>query len=80
MNKKVTWYLCILFFITGVLGCSDPDILYTVTITEIQKNKEAYYCVYRITQDIESEPKLPEPYFVDTCDKYKVGDTITLSR
>jgi len=78
MNGKMIKYLCLLLFLACVMSCSDPDIHYTVTITKIEKNKEAYYCVYHITSV--SEPKLPEDFFLDICDKYSVGDVVTLSR
>ncbi len=79
MNRKVTRALLLLSCVIGMIGCSDPDIHYTLTITGIEKNKDAYYCIYLITQDNESEPEFPKTFFVDTCDKYKVGDTITRS-
>jgi hypothetical protein len=80
MTQKTTRSLLLLTVIVSMMGCSDPDIHYTVTIREIQKNKDAYYCVYVISQETDSEPKFPTESFVDTCDKYQVGETVVLSR
>lgn len=65
-----------LIFILLLWACADEDILYTVVIKDVQKNVEAYYCVYR-TQSI-GEPKMAKDYFLDDCGKYVVGDTVVL--
>lgn len=75
---KVIRYSCAVLFLSVGVGCSDPDISYTVTITSIEKNDEAHYCVYMI--ESVGDPKLPKDYFVDDCDKYQVGETVVLKR
>jgi hypothetical protein len=60
-----------------LVACADPDINYTVKIIEIQKNTESVYCIYR-TESV-GEPKFEKGEFLDDCDKYKVGDVITLT-
>ncbi len=59
-------------------NCSDPDIYYKVTITSIEKNKQAYYYIYKIKSL--SEPPYPTSYFLEVEGKYMVGDTIILKR
>jgi hypothetical protein len=67
----------VVFLLFLVLGCADADINYEVRIIAVEKLKDSFYCVYR-TEAI-GEPVLEKGYFLDDCDKYSVGETVTLS-
>jgi hypothetical protein len=79
MMRK-SYYAVLGFVLLIMVSCSSsPGIQYTVTITTIVPiaGSPANYCTYNFNPG--TGPVPPRLYFVNTCDKYTVGQVITIS-
>jgi hypothetical protein len=63
-------------FLAIVVSCSEPGHKYLVKITKTDAIAGSIYCSY----DIESLENvvLPKDHIVDICNKYQVGDQVSI--
>ncbi|HRI79548.1 MAG TPA: hypothetical protein PLR06_08430 [Cyclobacteriaceae bacterium] len=71
--KSILTVLTLLFIFSG---CSDEGRKYNVKISAITKMASGPYCTYVIVSPTNS--CIPADYFLEVCDKYKVGDIINI--
>jgi hypothetical protein len=78
ITRKTYWSKCLLFFLLWfATGCSNPPgKSYKVAVVETTPIGVGTYCTYAIISP--TNDCLPRDFFIDVCEKYKVGDVVDM--